>query len=492
MAIADTVVVAGEVPTTGSRLQLIAQDVATVGAGTLFSTLFNVLLIFVIPRLIKVEDFGYWRLFMLYSGYAGFVHLGLADGALLRWAGRPMDEFRPEMVKALRFLICQHAVIILPIALSLGIFLRPELRFVGIAALAYAILINATTLLQFGLQSARIFKPVAVSSAAPLGAFLLLVFLWELKQTPGFRTLIVLYFAGWSAGLAYLAIQIRMRATELFGTSIWELGKDYVSLGWPVLLANTGMTMVQSVDRLVISWKASIQDFALYSLAASATMTVVLAIVSAGFRAFFPHLAAMEHQQRRRMYAGASRFLLVCWVLLLPYYFVLEAFVRRVLPKYSGSLPIAYILLLGSIFLGQILVLQASYAYVHGRQKTFLLCTLIAIGFTFAVAVAMVFGTHSLRAVATGEVVALWGWWSLNEWKLSDITGQTVADWGTALGLICWAAAVYWIVTREVSGMMVRVGFYYGLVACAVWLVARAELRMVLKVLTSARVRIAS
>ena len=75
------------------RPSAIAADIATLGAGTLLAGVFNVALVFVVPRLISVEDYSYWRLFGLYAACAGFLHFGFADGALLRWAGKPFEEF---------------------------------------------------------------------------------------------------------------------------------------------------------------------------------------------------------------------------------------------------------------------------------------------------------------------------------------------------------------------------------------------------------------
>ncbi len=82
----------------------VARDIATVGAGSILATIFNTLLVFLIPRLVSVEDYGYWRLFLLYASYVGLLHLGFVDGALLRWAGRPLDEFRHELSASMKFL----------------------------------------------------------------------------------------------------------------------------------------------------------------------------------------------------------------------------------------------------------------------------------------------------------------------------------------------------------------------------------------------------
>ncbi|WP_413446107.1 lipopolysaccharide biosynthesis protein, partial [Bifidobacterium longum] len=36
-----------------------------------------------VPKIMGVEDFGYWQLFMFYASYVGFFHLGINDGVYL-------------------------------------------------------------------------------------------------------------------------------------------------------------------------------------------------------------------------------------------------------------------------------------------------------------------------------------------------------------------------------------------------------------------------
>src|SRR5262249_45452908 len=86
-----------------SRFRNLARDVFTMGLGTAMAAAFNTALVFLIPRLASVEDFGYWRLFMLYGSYAGLVQMGLLDGALLRWAGRSLQAYHSQIRPTLRF-----------------------------------------------------------------------------------------------------------------------------------------------------------------------------------------------------------------------------------------------------------------------------------------------------------------------------------------------------------------------------------------------------
>jgi hypothetical protein len=123
------------------RFSVLAEDVATVGSGTLFAAIFNTLLVFLIPRLVRIEDFGYWRLFLLYASYAGLLHLGLADGALLRWAGKPLEEFHHQVGLTLKVLFWQHLAFIVPAGLLVALWLPRPLGLVGVAILVVALMI---------------------------------------------------------------------------------------------------------------------------------------------------------------------------------------------------------------------------------------------------------------------------------------------------------------------------------------------------------------
>src|SRR2546429_1724940 len=68
----------------------IVADIATLGTGTLIAGVFNVALVFLVPKLISVADYGYWRIFFFYAGYGGFLRFWFACWALLRSSGGPL------------------------------------------------------------------------------------------------------------------------------------------------------------------------------------------------------------------------------------------------------------------------------------------------------------------------------------------------------------------------------------------------------------------
>lgn len=90
------------------RLPVLVRDIAGMSGGVALAARLNTPVVFLIPRPVSVEDFRYWRLSLLYAGYPALVHMRFADGALLRWGGRPLEEFCDEMGPSMKFLFWQE------------------------------------------------------------------------------------------------------------------------------------------------------------------------------------------------------------------------------------------------------------------------------------------------------------------------------------------------------------------------------------------------
>jgi O-antigen/teichoic acid export membrane protein len=475
----------GSAPEKGSRLSALARDVAVMSAGTALTAIFNTLLVFLIPRLVSIEDFGYWRLFLLYAGYAGLLQMGFLDGVLLRWAGQPLATFHPEIRLSLKFLFWELIALLVPGGIIAGLALHAEARFVGLAVLAYAFFFNMTALLQYSLQAARQFKLVALATVAPAGVFVLVCLLWSAARVPNFRTLIVLYCVSLLGALVYVWSRVKPLRGPVLSGSAWSLGKTCALLGWPIILANVGQSLVQSADRVVVSSALPIRDFAQYSMASSAMFVPVTAI-AAVYRVFFSHVAALGHEGRGKVYAHASRLLLLAWSALLPYFFILEPFLRRFLPKYLVALPLSGILLLGVLFLAEIQILHTSFAYLYGKQRQFLLLTVGALVLSFSFAAVIAVRLHSLMAIAIGQVGALMFWWFANEWSLRETTGQRWTDQLRLIYSFAWSAISYGIAFRYLDNVGSRILLYYALVGGCLAFTCYAEIKIIWKLLSRA------
>ena len=77
----------------------IARDVATLVIGSFLAAVFGAAAVFVVPRITSVEDFGYWRMFVLYASYVGFFHWGLEREHCFRGRGSHLTICRGNFVR---------------------------------------------------------------------------------------------------------------------------------------------------------------------------------------------------------------------------------------------------------------------------------------------------------------------------------------------------------------------------------------------------------
>jgi hypothetical protein len=183
---------------------------------------------------------------------------------------------------------------------------------------------------------------------------------------------------------------------------------------------------------------------------------------------------------RKRIYAISSLSLLLAWTVLLPYYFLLELFLRHFLPKYIPSLEFARVLLLGIPFIAVIQILHMNFAYLGGRQRHFLWRTAGVLALSLGLTLLAAFGLGSLKAVASVQVFVLGCWWLLNEWTLRGLTGGGFAHWVKFASVYGVASLSYWVMTRQGHSVPMSVAIYYGLVAVLIGIMCREEFRFFL------------
>ena len=56
------------------------------------SFILSALMSIIVPKVLSVNDFGYWQLFIFYTSYVGFFHFGFNDGIYLLNGGKNYDE----------------------------------------------------------------------------------------------------------------------------------------------------------------------------------------------------------------------------------------------------------------------------------------------------------------------------------------------------------------------------------------------------------------
>lgn len=64
------------------------------------SFILSALMSIIVPKVLSVNDFGYWQLFIFYTSYVGFFHFGFNDGIYLLNGGKNYDELNYNEIGA--------------------------------------------------------------------------------------------------------------------------------------------------------------------------------------------------------------------------------------------------------------------------------------------------------------------------------------------------------------------------------------------------------
>ena len=146
-----------------------------------------------------------------------------------------------------------------------------------------------------------------------------------------------------------------------------------------------------------------------------------------------------------------------------------------------GILPVAGILLLGALFLAVIQILHGSVFNLYGKQKYFLLYSILAFGISLGLVAMAVLVFRSLRLVAAMQVVVVGAWWLLNAGRLSAITGESWRDFAGVLLIFAWSAISLGWPTPGVITARLELCCYWALTAGPLALLYRDQVRWIVR-----------
>ncbi|OLE57395.1 MAG: hypothetical protein AUG13_04210 [Chloroflexi bacterium 13_1_20CM_2_59_7] len=397
---------------------------AQFGAGNAIYLLFSALWTFELPRQITVERFADWRLFVVYSSFVGALHGGALDALLYRWSRRRSAAVPPSLWSIVGVLAIWHVVLGALWALACWWFRVPH-PLIGLvtAILAYALIWNVVTCLQYAMQAGRRFLPLSLFAALQ-GTFmgsLVLSGLFRPEHGPraewGF-----IGSAAFAGGVAFLPAAW-VTGSWVAAGQLLRLLYRAVLAGFPILVVNLLLIALLNADRIAVSVGFSRVEFAMYAFAAS-LLAIANSLISVGARFAVPYVTRWVQGRLFEDRFGAVQSLLFgSWALLLGAFVVVRWIVLRYLPAYVPALRIAFIMALGAAFAGPIQILHLNYARAARRTWRSTAITVVA-GILAVGAMAFCVATRSLALVAAGSVALFVTWWCLGSCFVLPVSPQ--------------------------------------------------------------------
>ncbi|OYP00494.1 hypothetical protein CG709_11530, partial [Lachnotalea glycerini] len=119
------------------------------------SLLLSLMMALIIPKIIGVEQYGFWQLFLFYAGYVGYALLGVNDGIYLRMGGQDYRKLNYKKISTQYWISMFEQIVFAAISafVLFNCIENFERKFVFLAVCIFWIINNATGFLSSVLQA---------------------------------------------------------------------------------------------------------------------------------------------------------------------------------------------------------------------------------------------------------------------------------------------------------------------------------------------------
>lgn len=341
----------------------------------------STLAIFIIPKLIGVEEYGYWQLYIFYALYVGFFHFGWNDGIYLRYGG----ESYKNLDKGLFFsqfysLFFFQSIIAILISTFSFVVLNDENRvFIIFMVALNLILVNTSSMLQFILQATNRIKEYSLTILFGRILYLLLIIFFLALGFREYKIMIVADIISKLLALLYAMILSRdivFRKANTFYFNYREVVIN-ISVGIKLMLANITSMLIIGTVRFGIERSWSVETFGKVSLTLSVSNLMMLFINAVGI-VLFPILRRIDERRLPSLYVTMREPLMALLLGVLILYFPIKVILSAWLPNYADSLLYMALVFPMFVYEGKMALLINTYLKTIRQEKLMLKINIIS------------------------------------------------------------------------------------------------------------------
>ncbi|MCE4049557.1 hypothetical protein [Bacillus sp. Au-Bac7] len=378
-----------------------------------FLSLFiSTLVILIVPKLLGVEEYGYWQLYMFYISYVGFLHFGWNDGIYLRYGGKDYIDLNKKLFFSqfwMLVLFQSALLVILIIASNLFIQDIDKLFIIKMTAIGMLI-VNIRGMLLYLMQATNRIKEYAQITMLEKIIYCLLIILFLVVGFRNYKILILADTAGKLFALLYSTYCCRdivfRKISDLY-ISIREAFQN-ISVGIQLMFANIASLLIIGVVRFGIERTWDVATFGKVSLIISISNLVMIFVNAIGI-VIFPLLRRTNEENLLKIYHTMRSLLMVPLLGLIIVYYPLKLIISLWLPQYADSLIYLVLIFPMCIYEGKMALLINTYLKTLRKEKLILVINIITVIFSliFTILFTLLFKNLTLAVTSIVILVAI-------------------------------------------------------------------------------------
>lgn len=385
-------------------------DLLTAFGAQGFSFICSVLTTLFVPKILGVEDFAYWQLFVFYASYVSFFQLGLNDGVYLRHGGESRDVINKGLIRGeMNVGLCYQAVAAVIIA-AYGLLCEQDWgrSLVILASAIFLLLSNTTYFISYVFQAMNETRVASYSTIVNRGTYIVPLLTCIFLQVDNFFVYVCFYLVSQAASLAYCLWKGREflhAKLPAFRAAVCETFTS-MKVGIVLTIANITGSFIVGISRFIIDSIWGLSAFGEVSLSL-AIVNFALTFISQVAMVLFPALRTIGSDRAREFYVQIRDGLAVVLPFAMLLYVPLRALVGLWLPQYAESLIYLVFLFPVCLFEAQSNLTVITFLKVRSELKMLLVINIVSLVFAAIMQVVAAFAVGSPEAVVVASLLGV-------------------------------------------------------------------------------------
>lgn len=393
-----------------SKARAFVKDLAYTLTANITSLSISILIMVVVPKLIGVQDYGYWQLYLFYASYVGLFQFGWNDGIYLRYGGEEYDDLDKGLFfsQFWMLIISQILFAVIIIVLS-GIFTNEiERKFILKMVAVCMIIMGVRAMLVFILQATNRIKEYSKIIIMERILYCCIIVIFLLVGIRNYRLMIVADLIGKLLSLLY-AMFCCKDIVFCKITSFYFPFKEVINninVGIKLMFASIASMLIIGSVRFGIEHSWDIATFGKLSLSLNISNIMMLFINAVGI-IMFPVLRRTNEKKLSEIYIIMRDCLMVVLLGALIIYYPVKIIFSAWLPKYADSLKYMALVFPMCVYEGKMALLINTYLKTLRKEKLMLKINLISLGLSVILTFVNTVILKNLNLAITSIVVLL-------------------------------------------------------------------------------------
>lgn len=445
-----------------SKLINFTKNISYSFTSNVLSMLISTAVTLIIPKLISVEQYGYYQLYLFYASYVGVSYLGWCDGMYLREGGKYYYEINKPLHCTQFWLLGLIETVFYTILFICALFVGNDVErhFVIACVCVAAVGMCLRWFITFLLQATARIKEYAIVTISERILYVLVAIPSVLLGYRGFRLLVVTdviaKYASLLIGVFYCRDMVFPKLLPIKNVlhEIWE----NISAGFKLMLASLCSMLIIGVVRFGVERRWDITTFGKVSLTLSLS-NMVLTAINAVAVVLYPMLRRMDEKSMPKIY-GVMRVALMSVIFGgVTLYYPAQRILSAWLPQYAESLRYAAILLPICAYESKMSMLVNTYYKTLRLENLLMKCNMAALALSIVCTLISTLVLYSVTAAILSILIVLIFRCVLSELLLTKHINIRVTK-DIVLELIMTVAFIICNWYFGFAGMVAYIGFY--------------------------------